>query len=80
MPTLTIHDVPQGTYDRLKARAEVSGRSPGEEAAVLLELSLPRPRPDVESVLCRAAEVRDSLKSFRIDEREFDALKREGRE
>ena len=54
MPTLTIRDLPQRVWDRLRERAERHRRSPDREAARLIEEALDPPRAD--TALADAAE------------------------
>lgn len=43
MATLTIRDLPEGVYERLKARAAANRRSATQEAARILEAALAEP-------------------------------------
>ncbi len=53
MPTMTIEDVPDDLYEKLKKRAEERGRSIDHEVIVCLRDALQRPRVDAEAFLAR---------------------------
>jgi antitoxin FitA len=77
---LTLKNVPDELYELLKRSAEAHRRSMNSEAIVCLESALRSQKLPVEQRLARLRELRASLPKRRIDHREFDALKREGRE
>jgi plasmid stability protein len=80
MPTtLTLKNVPDEVYQRLKASAEVHRRSLNSEAIVCLESVLLPGRIDPGERLARARALRGTLRKVRFRAREIDALKREGR-
>jgi antitoxin FitA len=80
MPTnLTLKNIPDAVYERLKLAAEMHRRSLNSEAIVCLEsVLLPTKTPPSER-LARARELRASLlqKSFRA--KDIDASKRQDR-
>ncbi|MBI4859118.1 MAG: Arc family DNA-binding protein [Candidatus Riflebacteria bacterium] len=61
MATLTIKDVPDSLYRRLKARAAKQHRSINSEVIVCLERELLVDRPDPEKLLARIDRLRLSL-------------------
>ena len=80
MPTtLTLKNIPDDLYLRLKASAESHRRSLNSEALVCLESVLLPGRATAEEVIARARAIRDSLPKGRFTAEDIDAFKREGR-
>ncbi|MCB1929670.1 MAG: plasmid stability protein [Rhodocyclaceae bacterium] len=80
MPTtLTLKNIPDDLYDRLKSSAASHRRSLNCEAIVCLESILLPGRTDPAERLARARELRAALSSERLQTAEIDAMKREGR-
>jgi plasmid stability protein len=80
MPTtLTLKNIPDEVYERLKASAEVNRRSLNSQAIVCLESVLLQTRLAPSERLARARELRAALKPARFLSRDIDALKRAGR-
>ena len=80
MPTtLTLKNIPDEIYDRLKASAEMHRRSLNSEAIVCLESVLVPNRVPVSERLARARVLRSALPQGRFKVKELDRLKREGR-
>ncbi|MGF1645011.1 MAG: hypothetical protein ACFCUJ_15340 [Thiotrichales bacterium] len=80
MPTtLTLKNVPDAIYERLKASAATHRRSLNSEAIVCLEMVLLPTKPALAERLARARELRASLPqgAFRVSG--IDAAKRQGR-
>jgi antitoxin FitA len=81
MPTtLTLKNIPDEIYERLKASAETHRRSLNSEAIVCLESVLLPGRLDPSARLARARALRDALPKAKFLARDIDALKREGRQ
>ena len=79
MPTtLTLKNIPDAVYERLRASAGLHRRSLNSEAIVCLESVLLPSRMTTGEQLQRARELRASL-DFRVTARDLDAFKREGR-
>jgi antitoxin FitA len=79
MPTtLTLKNIPDLVYERLRAAATAHRRSLNSEAIVCLEAVLMPSRPTTEEHLQRAREIRAGL-NFRVTAKDLDAFKREGR-
>jgi plasmid stability protein len=77
--TLTLKNIPDEVYLRLKASAERHRRSLNSEAIVCFEAAfMPTTRSPQES-LQRARELRAQLGTVRFDPQEIDQLKRQGR-
>lgn len=80
MPTtLTLKNIPDAVYDRLKAAAEAHRRSLNSEAIVCLEAVLLPTRVMPSERLARACELRATLPQQEFRVRDIDAAKREGR-
>lgn len=77
--TLTLKDIPDAVYERLKAAAQVNRRSLGSQAIVCLErVLLQTPLAPAEH-LARVRAMRGALTPKRFLAREIDALKKAGR-
>lgn len=80
MPTtLTLKNIPDEVYQRLKAAAETHRRSLNSEAIVCLESVLLPCRMDPRERLARARALRAALPDTKFKARDIDKLKREGR-
>ncbi len=80
MPTtLTLKNIPDEVYARLKSSAEAHRRSMNSEAIVCLEAVLMPAQVVPAERLARARALRDALPKGKFLAREIDALKREGR-
>ncbi len=81
MPTtLTLKNIPDEVYQRLKASAETHRRSLNSEAIVCLESVLLPGRIDPGERLARARALRAALPRTKFKVRDIDAMKREGRQ
>ena len=77
--TLTLKNIPDDVYDRLKASAQAHRRSMNSEAIVCLEsVLMPTKLPPTER-LARARALRSALPRGKFKARDLDAMKREGR-
>lgn len=80
MPTtLTLKNIPDEVYERLKASAQAHRRSLNSEAIVCLESVLLPERMAVSERLARARTLRAGLPKATFHANEIDAHKREGR-
>jgi hypothetical protein len=80
MPTtLTLKNIPDAVYERLKASAEMNRRSLNSEAIVCLESVLLQTRLAPGERLARARELRAGLVPGKFRARDIDALKKAGR-
>ena len=77
--TLTLKNIPDDVYDRLKHSAEVHRRSMNSEAIVCLEAVLLPAKVTLAERLARARELRGELPQGRFRARDIDAIKRAGR-
>lgn len=81
MPTtLTLKNIPDEVYERLKASAEAHRRSLNSEAIVCLESALLPGRVAVSERLARARALRAALPKGKFQVKDIDAFKREGRQ
>lgn len=80
MPTtLTLKNIPDIVYDRLKLSAEAHRRSMNSEAIVCLEAVLLPAKVTPDERLARARELRAALPDGQFKVRDIDELKRAGR-
>lgn len=80
MPTtLTLKNIPDTVYERLKFSAETHHRSLNSEAIVCLESVLLPRRIMPDERLARARALRAALPEGKFHTRDIDAAKREGR-
>lgn len=80
MPTtLTLKNIPDDVYDRLKRAAESHRRSLNSEAIVCLEAVLAPARITTGERLARARELRAGLSVTKFKAKDIDAMKRQGR-
>jgi plasmid stability protein len=81
MPTtLTLKNIPDEVYARLKASAQTHRRSLNSEAIVCLESVLIPGRMAVSERLARARTLRAALPKAKFRAKDIDAYKREGRQ
>lgn len=81
MPTtLTLKNIPDEVYERLKISAQMHRRSLNSEAIVCLESVLIPGRIPVSERLARARALRATLPEGRFRAKDIDAYKREGRQ
>lgn len=80
MPTtLTLKNIPDAIYDRLKAAAQTNRRSMNSEVIVCLESVLLPIQVTPSERLARAQELRAALPQVKFKTPDIDRLKREGR-
>lgn len=77
--TLTLKNIPDDIYERLKASAETHRRSLNNEAIVCLQTVLMPAQASVDEHLQRARALRQRLAGQHFAAQETDALRREGR-
>lgn len=77
--TLTLKNIPDALYDRLKLAAEMHRRSLNSEAIVCLESVLLPTRMMPSERIARARELRAALSAGTFSARDIDAAKREER-
>lgn len=80
MPTtLTLKNIPDAVYDRLKLTAEQNRRSLNSEAIVCLEAVLLPTRVAPHERIARARALRATLPAGSFNAKDIDSAKREGR-
>lgn len=80
MPTtLTLKNIPDEVYNRLKASAELHRRSLNSEAIVRLEAALVPGKVTPGERLARARKLRSELGAAAFEAGDIDAHKRQGR-
>lgn len=80
MPTtLTLKNIPDEVYERLKLSAETHRRSLNSEAIVCLEAALLPGRVEPALRLARARLLRSAGPARKLSARDIDAMKRAGR-
>lgn len=78
--TLTLKNIPDEVYERLRASAQMHRRSLNSEAIVCLESVLIAGRVAVSERLARARALRASLPKAKFRVKDIDSYKREGRQ
>jgi antitoxin FitA len=79
MANLTIKNIPDDLYQRLKKRAEVNRRSMNAEVLVCLEETLITPQVDTTTILSRIRELRAKTTRHLLADEEILKIKNEGR-
>lgn len=80
MPTsLTLKNIPEELYERLKVAAEAHRRSLNSEAIVCLETVLMPTKIDPNERLARARQLRSGLGTTKFRVRDIETLKTQGR-
>lgn len=77
--TLTLKNIPDEVYERLKASAELHRRSLNSEAIVCLEAVLIQTTIPPSERIARARALRAELSTKKFSVRDIDALKKDGR-
>ena len=77
--TLTLKNIPEAVYQRLKRSADAHRRSLNSEAIVCLETVLLPSKVDPKERLARARALRTELSPRRFHARDIDDLKKQGR-
>ena len=79
MPALTIKNIPDELYDRLKEAARVHRRSLNSEILYCVERTLVPYKTDVSTHLAIARRLREKTASYRLNDKLLDAAKNDGR-
>jgi len=79
MPTVSIKNMPNDLYERLKQSAQANRRSLNSEAIVCIERALNARPLDPEAVLARARRLRERTTDYMISDEEFTEAKAAGR-
>ncbi len=79
MPTMTIKNIPEDLYKRIKESASEHGRSMNNEVIFLLKRAYFDQRIDAEHFLGRAEAIRNKFALPPLTDQALNAAKREGR-
>jgi plasmid stability protein len=79
MATMTLKNVPEGLYERLKEAAARHRRSVNNEAIFCLERALEGGRVDPSALLAQVRQVRVKAKGVFVTEADLRAARDEGR-
>ena len=78
MATITVKNIPEDVYERIKEQAKRNRRSINSEIIMLMERAVMSYRIDPEEILESARVIRESL-NFVATEEEINQAKNEGR-
>ena len=79
MPTITVKNIPDDVYERLKQSAEANRRSINSEVIVCIERAVRSRRIQTEEILARARKLRETTGDYLITDDEFTQAKIAGR-
>ena len=79
MPTITVKNIPDKLYERLKQSAESNRRSINSEIIVCIERAVSTRPVDVAAVLARARRLREKTAAHPISNEELTRAKVAGR-
>lgn len=80
MPSITVRDIPDELYEKLKAAAAANRRSINSEIIVAIEETVGRRRIDVDEFLENVRQLRQLTAHIPITDDELNEMKRAGRE
>jgi len=80
MVTVTIKNIPEQIYERIKAQAKSNHRSINGEILSILEQAMSLPPIDVKTTLERARKVRELTANYVVTADEIEKMINEGRE
>lgn len=79
MSSLTIKNIPDELYERLKQSAAANRRSINNEVIYYLERMLSRQPRDVEEIIARARTIREGVPAYTVTPEELEEIINEGR-
>jgi len=79
MATVTVKNIPDELYERLKTVAKINRRSINSEIIVCIENAVTSRRIDPDEVLENARRLRQLTADHRISDEEFNQAKAQGR-
>lgn len=74
MPTITVKNLPQDLYDKLKLAAETSHRSINSEVIACIERSVSSQTSNPELLLVTARKLREATAGYYLTENELDQM------
>jgi plasmid stability protein len=80
MATMTLKNIPEDLYARLKILAQTNHRSINGELIAIIERSVGRSPDEVAEILERARRIRELTAHYVVTDEEITRLKNEGRE
>lgn len=80
MPAITVKNIPEHLYERLKQSAETNRRSLNSEIIACIEQAVMSQPLDPEAFLQRARSLREQTLPYILTDEAFDQAKRLGRE
>jgi plasmid stability protein len=80
MVTITLKNIPEKIYERIKARAKDHHRSINGEILSILEQAVSLPPIDVQATLERARKLREWTADYTVTADEIEKMINEGRE
>jgi len=80
MATVTVKNIPDELYDRLKSMAEINRRSVNSEIIVCIENATASRRIDLDKTLDNARRLRQLTAGHSIDDKKFNRAKADGRQ
>ena len=79
MPTITIKNIPEDLYERLKEAARLHRRSINSEVIVCIEKAVRSQRIDVEAEIAAARALREQAGDYYLTDDALDQFKSESR-
>jgi antitoxin FitA len=80
MVTITVKNIPEEIYERIKLQAKANRRSVNSEIIAIFEHAIQKRTPmDVNEILERARKVRELTAHYTATAEEIDRWKKEGR-
>ena len=79
MATVTIKNIPDELYKRLKAVAEINRRSINSEIIMCIENAVTSQKIDLDEMLINVRELRQLTSEYMISDETFNQAKAEGR-
>lgn len=79
MTSLSVKNLPEAVYERLKDRAKANRRSLNREIIACLEQAVTAQRVDPEALLAVARQFRDKTSRYQVTEADLDQMKDMGR-
>ena len=81
MVTITVKNIPEEIYEKIKHQARANRRSVNSEIISIFEHAVQKRTPaDVQKILERARKVRELTANYIATQEEIDRWKKEGRE
>jgi antitoxin FitA len=79
MATITVKNIPDDLYQRLKIQAEINRRSVNSEIITCIEQAVTSRKIDPEMMLVKIRRVRELTGHYVISDKELNQAKNEGR-